>query len=92
MVTFGMAPVASCNPGGYYPEMDLTMNFETSNGNAGFVVYGNAAPGISTWNRRAMRLYVDTGKPGDPSFNYRLTIIDESNNSIEIATGSFQAF
>lgn len=89
--TGGMAPIGSCYYGGSYPQLVLPdMSIGASNGSSGFVVYGYAAPVVSAWNRRYLRLYINSGNAGDPVLNFHLKIMDENSNESQIASGQLQ--
>jgi hypothetical protein len=85
---FTGAPPPSCNPGQYAPYWYGDFNVETTNGSQGFVLYGQG-PYLSKWNRHTIRIYVDTGKIGDPNFNYRVVAYTPTNEVIHLVNGSF---
>jgi hypothetical protein len=85
---FTGAPPPSCNPGQYAPYWWGDFSVETHNDNQGFVLYGQG-PYLSKWNRHVIRIYVDTGKVGDATFNYRVVAYTPTNSVVNLITGSF---
>lgn len=78
----------SCNPGQYAPYWWGDFSVESHNDNQGFVLYGQG-PYLSKWNRHTIRIYVDAGKVGDPTFNYRVVAYTDQNAILNLVTGSF---
>lgn len=85
---FTGAPAPSCNYGQFSPYWATQVQYDVHNNGQGFVLFVNNGPNPSKWNLFKFRLYVPVGKIGDPSFNFKLSILDKDNKSYDLATGT----
>ncbi len=85
---FTGAPAPSCNYGQFSPYWAPQVQYDVHNSGQGFVLYMNNGPAYSKWNLFKFRLYVPVGKIGDPTFDFKLSVMDKENKSYDLATGT----
>lgn len=93
LTLFTGVPAPSCNNGGFHPYWATNVQYDSANSGKGFVLYVNYGPVDSTWNHYKFRLKIPSGKVGDATLNFQLTVIKTNlsgkDESFDLATGTF---